>query len=287
MKVIISNQGRSATFRLPATRRQIDGALANVGMMDTWLYQLNVNESNNINVTLQPEDDFDKALSQFSDGVSLSRIHALYDLLNNMSYNSRCEAEKKIVSGEADSFDKIYETVSEGIDKPTSVNFFFPLQVSVISKNRWGEIDDFEPAVYDGEFASQYREDIKQTFLSYTSYDDENMAEYYRNHNGVSSKLLNAYWGFEQRGSALYGKVTAQVSEPFTEDEETAFKDWIRGQNSDGIGEGFEQQDIEPEGRHSSAILNVHFWNPDDDYFIDNDEEFAERMNQDIGMGGI
>lgn len=45
-----------------------------------------------------------------------------------------------------------------------------------------------------------------------------------------------------------------------TEDEEAELKEFITGQNSDGLGEGAEQQDIKiPDG-----IMNVHFWNSGD-----------------------
>ena len=59
------------------------------------------------------------------------------------------------------------------------------------------------------------------------------------------------------------------------------FKDWILGQNSDGLGEGFEQQDIEID----DGILNVHFWNSSDEYYVENEDDFYNRM--DNGMGGM
>lgn len=59
------------------------------------------------------------------------------------------------------------------------------------------------------------------------------------------------------------------------------FKAWILGQNSDGLGEGFEQQDIEID----DGILNVHFWNSSDEYYVENEDDFYNRM--DNGMGGM
>ena len=116
----------------------------------------------------------------------------------------------------------------------------------------------------------------------------ERMAEYFYGNNGVSEKLRSAEWGFERRNGELYGCITVQTAGPLTEDEEQDLKEWISGQNSDGLGEGFEQREIYFEGGHRGAFMYVSFWCPDDDYFIDNQDEFEDRlMNQDMTMGGM
>ena len=60
------------------------------------------------------------------------------------------------------------------------------------------------------------------------------------------------------------------------------FKEWIVGQNADGLGEGFEQQDIETD----EGILNVHFWDSADDYYVESEDDFYENHINN-GMGGI
>lgn len=50
-------------------------------------------------------------------------------------------------------------------------------------------------------------------------------------------------------------------------DRKADLKDWITGQNSDGLGEGFEQQEINIESYSSSGRICVSFWHSDDDYF--------------------
>ena len=70
------------------------------------------------------------------------------------------------------------------------------------------------------------------------------MAEYFDGNNGVSEKLRSAEWGFERRNGELYGCITVQTAGPLTEEEEQDLKEWISGQNSDGLGEGFEQREV-------------------------------------------
>lgn len=55
-------------------------------------------------------------------------------------------------------------------------------------------------------------------------------------------------------------------------------KDWICGQNSDGLGEGFEQRPIETEW----GDLYVHLWHSGNDYVIVTVEEMG--MGQHFGM---
>lgn len=87
---------------------------------------------------------------------------------------------------------------------------------------------------------------------------------------------------FESIDGVLYGTVTVKLTEQLAEDEEDTFKEWIVGQNADGLGEGFEQQDIETD----EGILNVHFWDSTDDYYVESEDDFYEnRINN--GMGGI
>ena len=73
-----------------------------------------------------------------------------------------------------------------------------------------------------------------------------------------------------------------------TPEQEQELKDWIRGQNSDGIGESFEQHVIMLDNGLRSSEIYVSLWHSDDDYFIDNEDEFAERLeSQRMTMGGM
>lgn len=97
----------------------------------------------------------------------------------------------------------------------------------------------------------------------------------------IREKLLTCVWDVEVVNDRLYGKVDVVSTEQFAPLEEQAMKDWILGQNSDGLGEGFEQRPIETEW----GDLYVHFWNSGDDYEIVTPEEMKMRQSFDMEMG--
>ena len=71
-----------------------------------------------------------------------------------------------------------------------------------------------------------------------------------------------------------------RLKEPFTDEEKVAVKEWVTGQNSDGLGEGFEQRPIETE----DGDLYVSMWNDGDDYFMYDEDEMSDYLAQQGGM---
>lgn len=153
--------------------------------------------------------------------------------------------------------------------KPASdivVKYYCPLVISYEGSDYYHTVDSHEAAV------CYYCEILK----ALEAYDDGDMAEYYDGPESAKEKLLDVSWGVEVVNCTLYGCITAKLKSPFTVAEEANFKDWIEGQNSDGFGECFEQQEIKVD----DGWLTVSFWHNGDDYFILNDKEFANRKNK-------
>ena len=113
------------------------------------------------------------------------------------------------------------------------------------------------------------------------------MAAYFHGNNTVVAKLRSATWDFKRQGGELYGCVTVETAGQLTAEQEADLKDWITGQNSDGLGEGFEQQEINIDSYSSLGRICVSFWHSGDDYFVDNEDEFAERLEQGFNLGGM
>ena len=103
------------------------------------------------------------------------------------------------------------------------------------------------------------------------------MVDYFDENDSKTAKvkLQSMIWGFESVNNCLYGKVTVTLSEALTEEEVEAVKDYICGQNSDGLGEGFEQQEI-----HIDYDENIYvsFWHRGGDYWIYGEDEFNTNV---------
>ena len=184
---------------------------------------------------------------------------------------------------------RIHEEAMNSNTRPTpdgqnliTGRYFFPLTFDLVPFNKYGDLDWSD--IYEDagdEYADGYESEIQEAFDEYTADDDCDMIEYYDRNASARDKIVSAKWGFEEIGGKHFGVVDVQLTDPLTDEEEADFKDWISGQNSDGLGEGFEQREINTD----DGLLSVHFWNPGDDYYVDNEEEFRDRMN--LGMGGI
>ena len=70
----------------------------------------------------------------------------------------------------------------------------------------------------------------------------------------------------------LYGKIDCYLTEALTPEETERLRDAISGQNSDGLGEGFEQREIPID----DGDLYVSYWHSGDDYFLYTEDEMNE-----------
>ncbi len=130
----------------------------------------------------------------------------------------------------------------------------------------------------------EHVDDIED-FLAREQSPELNMAEYVGDHSGIGERLLVAEWSVEEIGNTLYGRIDCYLTEAITPEETERLRDAIRGQNSDGFGEGFEQRDIPT----SEGDLNVSFWQSGKDYFLYTQGEMDTYLSQQnaIRFGGI
>lgn len=127
-------------------------------------------------------------------------------------------------------------------------------------------------------------DEIADALNRYTANDENDMAAYYNKDDGVSQKLTSAVWSVEMHGDRLFGRIDCSLKEALTAEETEALRDWLTGQCSDGLGEGFEQQPIDT----MDGELFVSFWNSGDDYAMMTESEFDEYLQQnEMQMGGM
>ena len=117
-----------------------------------------------------------------------------------------------------------------------------------------------DPLPLAGGDLAQYKDSIESTLDWYLD-GDKNLMEYFdaERSPSVKEKVVSAVPSVEIRGRELWGCTTVKLKSPLTDAELKDFQDYLIGQFADGMGEGFEQREIEVDG----GILYVHFWNPD------------------------
>ena len=150
--------------------------------------------------------------------------------------------------------------------------FYFPLTVSVRTRGDYDWGDDYEQ--YDGTYVYYHRGKIENKFDGYNDYD---MVEYFDESETAQAKLQSMIWGFESVNGCLYGKVDVTISEELTDEETDTVKEYICGQNSDGLGEGFEQQEIRI---GYDEEIYVSFWHNGNDYWIYDEDEFNNKIRK-------
>ena len=176
----------------------------------------------------------------------------------------------------------MYDDIKEMLKALASskLSFFCPLT---------GNINDHEGDYYEtsNDVLTENADAIEEA-IAREQATEINMADYVSDHADIKGKLVFAEWGVEERRGMLYGKIDCYLTEALTPEETERLRDAISGQNSDGLGEGFEQREIYFEGGHRGAFMYVSLWSPDDDYFIDNQDEFEDRLMSDgMTMGGM
>lgn len=95
--------------------------------------------------------------------------------------------------------------------------------------------------------------------------EEDNMLDYFDNEE-IKRKLKSMTWHLTDCGS---GYIEVIANEELSENELEEISAYISGQNSDGIGEGFEQQDF---ASYDAALLNDR-GEIDDSLLYDDDYE--------------
>ena len=290
MNAIISKGDRTAHVQLPVGRKQLSGALSYLGANHTSDYDLKYNEENKdgLKVSLECFGVVENAIAKaLPVGLRFNTLNDALTLMDNLPYQNRREVENTIKVDGLESFEQFNKMLVDAYPQSVTTKYYCPLTIQVHSRDSYGDIDE-DGYEEDAEFAARHEDLIRQKMLEYNASDEVNMAEYFHGNNGVSEKLRSAEWDFERRNGELYGCITVLTAGPLTEDEEQDLKDWISGQNSDGLGEGFEQQEIYFDGTRYGGFMYVSLWNYGDDYYIDNETEFEDRLaNQGMAMGGM
>ena len=123
------------------------------------------------------------------------------------------------------------------------------------------------PTLFSGADMAYYEESIREAVEQRDDDDGGNLMPYFdedRNPS-VKKKVLSAVPTVEIRDGELMGCTTVKLKEPLTEAEMQDLQDYLKGQFSDGWGEGFEQQEIQT----GDGVLYVHFAEEPFDFIVE------------------
>lgn len=157
------------------------------------------------------------------------------------------------------------------------INFYCPL-VARIEDEDSAYCKDASP-----EYLAWHEDEIRAA-LKDEIHEGENMADYIHD-DALSQKITSAQWDIAKIGHTVYGKITCELRAPLTEDEQEDLIDWITGQNSDGLGEGWEQRPVQTD----DGDLYVSLWHSEPGYYVLPEDEFQTQvLEQEFGgMGGM
>ncbi len=281
INAIISTKTDSAVVDLPMNRYDLLTQIAQIGIkVQDQDIKISDEEDNAIRVKLYSESECGQHLVPL-----FNENHTLYDLndalktLENLHPVIQEGLEENIVNDQYLELKDIYEDIDKIIEANTEakLSFYFPAVANVYD----GDGDEY---FLDSEDIACYEEEINEALQREQSSDVGNMAQYFYE-EGAKDKLLSAVWRVETINKKLYGVVDLCLTESLTPEETEKLRDWISSQNSDGLGEGFEQRPVKTDEKD----LYVSMWNGGDDYFVKTEDEMEEYLSQSNGqqIGGM
>ena len=136
------------------------------------------------------------------------------------------------------------------------------------------------PTLFSGVDMAYYEESIREAMGQRDNDDGGNLMPYFDEDRnpGVKEKVLNAVPTVEIRDGELMGCTTVKLKESLTEAEMQDLEDYLKGQFSDGWGEGFEQQEIQT----GDGVLYVHFAEEPFDFTVEQVQDTEASKEQPI-----
>ena len=276
LKAIVEHNGNTLFLEFPCKRHVMAEHLASIGITKK-AHEISCGDNGDeqIKVRIYGESEFEKKLASFvSSDDTLSLINTTCEIYQNMPYQNKLDAMDAVLNDKVSSIADFDKFMLESRMQDTTNHYYCPLVANLYTKDEYGDMEEY-PEEYDGSYLPPYEERIREIIKQEDSLDESNLAEYFDGSNSVIAKLKEIHFGTQNVDETLYGCIRVELTQPFTDEEETEFKEWLEGQCSDGYGEGLEQRPIKVE----DGNLFVSFWHGGDDYFLLNDEEFDDYLN--------
>ena len=278
---IIRNRENTLVLDFPRSIYDLYEKLQSVGIMRSpKQIPLTDSEDEDIGVKLFSDNDFGRhLLLTLNEENTLNDANLLTLIVQAADEDIKEALEQDILYDQYGSMNEVVAAVRQMTQDagPVKAVFFCPLV---------GNIDEGDGDMFTvgDSYLADSADEIADALNRYTANDENDMATYYNKDDGVSEKLTSAVWSVELHGDKLFGRIDCSLKEALTAEETEALRDWLTGQCSDGLGEGFEQQPIDT----MDGELFVSFWNSGDDYAMMTEDEFEVHLqNTEMTIGGM
>lgn len=283
LNAIITHKGNTLLLEFPCKRMLLAEHLASIGIRTQPSDIKCIDEEDApIQVKIYGESEFDaKLASLISPENSIQGVNGWCDIYHNLPYANKQKVQASVLNGEVNSLKDFGMLLMNQHTNNVTEHFYCPLVASVYFRDEYGNSDDF-PNEYEGDFLSPYEDRIRELIQREDGLDSENLAAYFYGSNGAVGKLKEIHFGTQNVDGVLYGSIRIELTEPLTPEETEEIREYLISQAADGYGEGIEQREIRiPDGE-----MYVSFWNSGNDYFMYNESEFDNYL-QDLEIGGI
>ena len=278
---IIRNKENTLVLDFPRSIYDLYEKLQSVGIMRSpKQIPLTDNEDEDIGVKLFSDNDFGRhLLLTLNEENTLNDANLLTLIVQAADEDIKEALEQDILYDQYGSMNEVVAAVRQMTQDagPVKAVFFCPLV---------GNIDEGDGDMFTvgDSYLADSVDEIADALNRYTANDENDMATYYNKDDGVSEKLTSAVWSVELHGGRLFGRIDCSLKEPLTAEETEHLREWITGQCSDGLGEGFEQQPVDTE----DGKLYVSFWHSGEDYAMMTEDEFEDYLqNTEMTIGGM
>lgn len=273
----ITNKGKDIKIVLPMEDEAIYAALHSVGVR---LHLRNIQAGKvkgNVSLHFSAVDSLgNHLLALFPDHVSLKEVNSVVKAIVNTHDYIKPQLEDNLIYDRYRTLDEVTEDLHEMKNEASNSHetYYFPL-----SGKLWDEKIGWTTIASEQRLVDN-KDKIEAAFLNYL--DGKDMTVYY---NGTGSDTLFLIeWVFFIIDKKLYGTVeVCNLNSCMEIDADQALRAWICAQNRDGIGEGFEQQEILLD---DGTELYVSFWHSGPEYFVKDEldlDDYLDALDQQPG----